>query len=114
LANAATCSSVCLLSFGRAIHSRMSFRRIRGLPSSRFLGPSYLGQQGARPRATYGGRQVCRASNSAASPWGTSFLPHTRPVVIGISRKVVGVARFERATPSSRTAQRSAYRLRGR
>ena len=42
LANAATCSSVCLLSFGRAIHSRMSFRRTRGLPSSRFLGPSYL------------------------------------------------------------------------
>src|SRR4029077_8176320 len=28
LANAATCSSVCLLSFGRAIHSRMIFRRV--------------------------------------------------------------------------------------
>jgi hypothetical protein len=28
LANAATCSSVCLLSFGRAIHARMIFRRV--------------------------------------------------------------------------------------
>src|SRR4029077_16052092 len=28
LANAAACSSVCLLSFGRAIHSRMIFRRV--------------------------------------------------------------------------------------
>jgi hypothetical protein len=28
LANAATCSSVCRLSFGRVIHSRMIFRRV--------------------------------------------------------------------------------------
>jgi hypothetical protein len=64
-ANATTCSSPCRLSFGRAIHSRIIFRRVSW--SFIFAVPwaTYLGQQGA-PAHDLRSRQVCRASYSAA------------------------------------------------
>jgi hypothetical protein len=77
LANAATCSSVCHFAFGRAIHSRMIFRRVSW--SFIFAVPwlSCLGQQGAsahdlRPR------QVCRASHSAAVKFRQRVAASTR------------------------------------
>lgn len=48
LANAATCSSVSRLSFGRAIHSRMIFRRVSW--SSMFVVPWLLYRRGASAR----------------------------------------------------------------
>ena len=73
LANATTCSSVCRLSFGSAIHSRMIFRRVSW--SSMFAAPwlILIWDNRARPTAppSTGSAGPCRRSRWRGTP------PHT-------------------------------------
>jgi hypothetical protein len=70
LANAATCSSVCRFSFGRAIHSRMILLRVSW--SSMFAVPwvILIWDSRARPSVTYGREKL------SSFPLGNTLLPH--------------------------------------